>query len=76
MEIYDASLHACMREPASLFAWIEGESEQRKRMQFGGLILQLVALLKFRIFVKLKLSALVNSQIQFGRIFILPWWVR
>ena len=70
MEIYDASLHACMREPASLFAGIEGESEKRKRMQFGGLILQLVAV---RIFVKLKLSALVNSQIQFGRIFILPW---
>ena len=61
MEIYDASLHACMREPASLFAGIEGsgESEKRKRMLFGGLILQLVALLKLRIFVKLmKLSAL------------------
>ena len=55
MEIYDASLHACMREPASLFAGIEGSGES----EFGGLILQLVALLKLRVFVKLmKLSAL------------------
>ena len=30
MEIYDASLHACMREPASLFAGIEGSGESEK----------------------------------------------